>query len=72
MLVAVTWVATSATWAQATAQHGLNAAILACPITWIILAIIALIAVVFMVANAIAKFTGIATNGFSLICGELM
>ena len=71
VLVAVTWVATSATWAQATAQHGLNAAILACPITWIILAIIALIAVVFMVANAIAKFTEIATNGFSLICGGI-
>lgn len=71
MLAAVTWVATSATWAQVLAQKGLNSAIYACPITWIIIAIIALIAVVFAVANAIAKFTGIATNGFSLICGGI-
>lgn len=60
-----------ATIASTIAQWALNSAILACPITWIILAIIALIAVVFMVANAIAKFTGIATNGFSLICGGI-
>lgn len=60
-----------ATIASTIAQWALNSAILACPITWIIIAIIALIAVVFMVANAIAKFTGIATNGFSLICGGI-
>lgn len=71
VLAASTMLATGATFAQTVAQHGLNAAILACPITWIILAIIALIAVVFMVANAIAKFTGVVTNGFSLICGGI-
>jgi len=71
MLAAITWVATSATWAQVLAQKGLNSAIFACPVTWLVLAIIALIAVVFAVANAIAKFTGIATNGFSLICGGI-
>lgn len=60
-----------ATIASTIAQWALNSAILACPITWIILAIIGVIAVVFMAANAIAKFTGIATNGFSLICGGI-
>lgn len=38
--------ATGATIAQTAAQWGLNSALLACPITWIVLAIIALIAVI--------------------------
>lgn len=38
--------ATGATIAQTAAQWGLNSALLACPVTWIVLAIIALIAVI--------------------------
>ena len=50
-------------------QYGLNAALAACPITWIIVLIIALIAIIFAVCNAIAKMTGIANSGFCVITG---
>lgn len=50
-------------------QYGLNAALAACPITWIIVMIIALIAIIFAVCNAIAKMTGIANSGFGVITG---
>lgn len=50
-------------------QYGLNAALAACPITWIIMLILALIVVIFAVCNAIAKMTGIANSGFGVITG---
>lgn len=50
-------------------QYGLNAALATCPITWIIVLIIALIAIIFAVCNAIAKMTGIANSGFGVITG---
>ena len=50
-------------------QYGLNAALASCPITWIIVLIIALIAIIFAVCNAIAKMTGIANSGFGVITG---
>lgn len=52
-------------------QYGLNAALAACPITWIIVLIIALIAIIFAVCNAIAKMTGIANSGFGVITGRV-
>lgn len=52
-------------------QYGLNAALAACPITWIIVLIIALIAIIFAVCNAIAKMTGIANSGFGVITGDV-
>lgn len=58
-----------ATFAATVAQHGLNAALLACPLTWIILLIIALIAIIFAVCSAIAKLTGVADSGFGVIAG---
>ena len=61
--------ATGATFAETAAQQGLNAALAACPITWIIVLIIALIAIIFAVCNAIAKMTGVAESGFGVICG---
>lgn len=74
--VNATLLATSAEYAfvvaaaQATvAQGGFNTALAACPITWIILAIIALIVVIFVVCNAIADMTGIATSGFGILAG---
>lgn len=70
-LAASTMMATGATFAQTAAQHGLNAALLASPITWIVLGIIALITVLFIAANAVAEFTGITNSGFSLICGAI-
>lgn len=71
VLAASTMMATGATFAQTAAQHGLNAALLASPITWIVLGIIALITVLFIAANAVAKLTGVTNSGFSLICGAI-
>ena len=61
--------ASGATFLATVQQHGLNAALLACPITWIILMVIAFIAVIFAVCAAIAKFTGAASSGFGIILG---
>ena len=44
LMAAATMLVTGATWAQATAQLGLNGAMYACPIVWIIMLIIALVA----------------------------
>lgn len=52
-------------------QYGLNAALLACPLTWIILLIIAVIAAIYAVVSAIAKMTGIANSGFGVITGGI-
>lgn len=62
---------TEATFAQTAAQYGLNAALLACPITWIVVLVIALVAAIYAACAAIAKFTGIANSGFGVICGGI-
>lgn len=62
---------TGATFAAAAAQHGLNAALLACPVTWIIAAIIAIIVILLVVCNTIAKTTGVAKSGLGIIVGAL-
>lgn len=51
--------------------EGVKAAaqMMACPLTWIIMLILALIVVIFAVCNAIAKMTGIANSGFGVITG---
>ena len=63
---------TGATFAATAAQHGLNAALLACPITWIILAIIALIAVFYAAVAAVNKFAGTSVSATGIICGAFM
>lgn len=63
--------ATGATLAETAAQHGLNAALMACPLTWIILLIIAIIAIIYAVCSAIAKLTGVANSGFGVITGGI-
>lgn len=62
---------TGATFAQTAAQYGLNAALLACPITWIVVLVIVLVAAIYAACSAIAKFTGIANSGFGVICGGI-
>lgn len=62
---------TGVTFAQTAAQYGLNAALLACPITWIVVLVIALVAAIYAACSAIAKFTGIANSGFGVICGGI-
>lgn len=63
--------ATGATFAATAAQYGLNAALMACPITWIVLAVIALVAAIVAVCNWIAKTTGVAQTGFGVITGGI-
>lgn len=60
---------TGQTMAATVAQMGYNGALYACPVVWIIVLIIALIAIIFAVCNAIAKMTGIANSGFGVITG---
>ncbi len=61
----------AATTTAAGAQVGLNAALAACPITWIVVLVIALVAAIYAACSAIAKFTGIANSGFGVICGGI-
>ena len=63
--------ATGETLAETAAQHGLNAALLACPITWIVVGVIALVAAIAAVCSWIAKTTGIAATGFGVITGGI-
>ena len=60
-----------ATFAATAAQYGLNAALAACPLTWIIVLIIALIAIIYAVCQAIANMTGVANTGFGVITGGI-
>ena len=72
MTTVATGAQTTATFAQTAAQYGLNAALMACPLTWIIILIIAVIAAIYAACAAVAKFTGIANSGFGVICGGIM
>ncbi len=68
---AASTLAAGATFAQTVAQYGLNAALAACPITWIVLAFIALVAIIYAVCSAIARMTGVASSGLGVICGAV-
>lgn len=70
-MAAALMMSTGVTFAQTAAQYGLNAALLACPITWIVMLVIALVAAIYAACSAIAKFTGIANSGFGVICGGI-
>lgn len=72
ILAAATMLVTGATWAQTTAQYGLNAAMYACPIVWIIILIIALIALFYAAVTAVNKFAGTSVSATGIICGVFM
>lgn len=61
---------TGATIAAAYAQGGLNAALYACPISWIVMAIIALIAIFYLAVAAVNKFTGTSLSATGIIVGS--
>ena len=63
---------TAATFAQTAAQMGLNTALLACPITWIVLGIIALIAVFYIAVAAVNKFANKTISATGVIAGAFM
>lgn len=61
-----------ATFTATAAQYGFNAALLACPLTWIVIAIIAVIAVIYAVIAAINKIQGTTISATGVILGVLM
>lgn len=63
---------TGATWGAATAQMGLNSAMYACPIVWIIILIITLIALFYAAVAAVNKFAGTSVSATGIICGAFM
>ena len=60
---------TGATFAATAAQYGLNAALLACPITWIVVLVIALAAAFYAAVAAINHFAGTSLSATGLIMG---
>lgn len=68
---AATGAEVSATAAATAAQYGFNTAILACPITWIIVGIIALVALLYIVVAAINKVAGTSYSATGIIVGVL-
>lgn len=64
-----TWAATAATIAQAYAQGGLNAAMYACPVTWLVGAVVGLVAVFYGAVAAVNYFAGTSLSATGLIFG---
>lgn len=59
------------TFAATAAQYGFNAALLACPLTWILILIILVIAAVYAVVAAINKAKGTTVSATGVICGSV-
>jgi len=64
--------ATDATFSYTAAQYGLNAALYACPLTWIIILIIALVVLFYAAIGAINKFAGTSISATGIIAGAFM
>lgn len=69
---AVTHKVVAAKTAETAAQMGLNTALLACPLTWIILAIIAVIAIIYAVIGAINKAKDTSVSATGVIFGAIL
>jgi tape measure domain-containing protein len=63
---------TGATMAETAAQWGLNSALYACPIVWIIILIIALIAIFYAAVAAINHFAGTSYSATGIIAGAFL
>ena len=68
---AATGAEVTATAAATAAQYSLNTAFLASPVTWVVMGVIALIAVLLAVTNAIAQVTGVTQSGVGIITGVI-
>lgn len=62
---------TGATVAATAAQLGLNGAMYACPILWIVMLVIALVAIIIALCGWIAEATGAASSGIGIVVGLL-
>lgn len=60
---------TAATFAQITAQNGLNASLYACPIVWIVALIIALVAAIYAGVAAMNHFAGTSISATGVVAG---
>lgn len=60
-----------ATFTATAAQYGFNAALLACPLTWIVIAIIAVIAVIYLAVAAFNKLTDSAVSGTGIVVATI-
>lgn len=63
---------TGATFAQITAQNSLNESLFACPIVWIVMLIIALVAAIYVGVAALNHFAGTSISATGIICGVFM
>lgn len=68
---AATGTEASATAAATAAQLGFNTALLACPITWIVLAVMALVALFFAAIAAVNKFAGTTLSAIGIVSGAI-
>ena len=68
---AATGTEVTATAAATATQLGLNTALLSCPLTWIILLIVALIGLIVAVTSRMSKMGGTAKSAFGMICGGI-
>lgn len=66
------WLAAAAKFALTVAQEGLNAALYACPLTWIVGAIIAVIAVLYVAVAAVNYFAGTSISATGIVFGAFM
>lgn len=69
---AATGTLTAATAAEIAAQNGLNAALYACPIMWVVMLVIALVAAFYAAVAAVNKFAGTSVSATGIICGAFM
>lgn len=69
---AATGAEVSATTAATAAQYGLNTAMYTCPLVWIIILIIALVALFYAAVAAVNHFAGTSVSATGLICGAFM
>lgn len=67
ILALAMWASSGATWAEVTAQLGLNSALYACPIVWIVGLILVLIAVFYGAIAAVNHFTGSTISATGII-----
>lgn len=72
MTTVATGAQTTATFAQTAAQYGLNAALYACPLVWIIILVIALVALFYAAVAAVNHFAGTSVSATGIICGAFM
>lgn len=69
---AADWLETAALIALTVAQEGLNAALYACPLTWIVGSIIAVIAVLYAAVAAVNYFAGTSISATGIVFGAFM